>query len=241
MNLSVEINELSARSTTGEVTLLNNVFFTMAGNKIYTVLGKNGSGKSTLIKALPALLDVRFYSINGKINYDGKDVLRMNENDLLKFRREKVKVVFQDAVNSYDPLKKLGYYFKIFNIPQSEADDVLNYFLLPQFDKIKEMYPWQLSGGMAQRFSISLGLLQHPELLLLDEPTSGVDVPISNLILNKLKQFVSEKNNTVLLVTQDIDFAKHSSDFIAHIENKTLAPFIPAYEYFASPERLFRK
>jgi peptide/nickel transport system ATP-binding protein len=240
MRLSVNIEELRLSTSTGEKVLLKDVGFVLDGSSIYTILGKNGSGKSTLIKSLAGLLDKRFYTVRGSVMADNLNITTATEAELMKIRGEKIKYVFQDAINSFDPLRKLGYYFKRFRLEEGEAEKLLSYFLLPKLKDISRMYPYELSGGMAQRFSLIIALLMKPELLILDEPTSGIDPAIANLFLLKIKEFVSEEKKTVLLVTQDIEFAKAAGGFTAHIEEGNLSQFKPSEEYFASDAKLFK-
>ena len=94
------------------------------------------------------------------------------------------------------------------------------------------MYPFEVSGGMAQRISLTLALSAEPELIILDEPTSGIDVGIANLFLLKLKEFAASGNHSVLLVTQDLDFAKRVSNKIARLSNEKLSEFKPVDEFF---------
>jgi ABC-type dipeptide/oligopeptide/nickel transport system ATPase component len=94
------------------------------------------------------------------------------------------------------------------------------------------MYPYETSGGMAQRISLVLALSAQPGLIILDEPTSGIDVGIANLFLFKLKDFVSENNHSVLLVTQDIDFARKISNKIAWLSNGNLSEFKSVEDFF---------
>ena len=104
--------------------------------------------------------------------------------------------------------------------------------VLPAFDKISLMYPLELSGGMAQRLTVVLALAANPELIILDEPTSGIDYTLINLTFLKLKEFVQQNDNAVLLVTQDWNFAEKISDFISLLSNGTLSEFLPANEFF---------
>src|ERR1035437_5990065 len=140
----------------------------------------------------------------GSIIVDNIDITTATEDELMRIRREKIKYVFQDAANSFDPLRKLGYYFKRFKLDKNDSEELLSYFLLPRLNELSKMYPYELSGGMAQRFSFVISLLMNPELLILDEPTSGIDPAIANLYLLKIKEFITGDKKTVLLVTQDI-------------------------------------
>jgi ABC-type dipeptide/oligopeptide/nickel transport system, ATPase component len=240
MKVTVNIKELKLSTSTEEKVLLKDIYFELGEKCIYTILGKNGSGKSTLIKSLAGLLDKRFYSVKGSIIADNIDILAATEDELMSIRREKINYVFQDAANSFDPLRKLGYYFKRFRLDIKESEELLNYFLLPRLNELSQMYPYELSGGMAQRFSFVIALLMNPELLILDEPTSGIDAAIANLFLLKIKEFISGDKKAVLLVTQDIEFAKSAGGFTAHISEGTFFPFKPNEEYFNSEEILFK-
>jgi ABC-type glutathione transport system ATPase component len=240
MKFAVNIKELKLRTSTEEKVLLKDIAFNLEENCIYTILGKNGSGKSTLIKSLAGLLNSKFYSIKGSIIADNIDITTATKEELIKIRKEKIKYVFQDAINSFDPLRKLGYYFKRFGLAKGESENLLSYFLLPPLNELSKMYPYELSGGMAQRVSFVITLLMNPELLILDEPTSGIDTAIANLFLLKIREFITEDRKSVLLVTQDIEFAKSAGGFIAHIDNEILTRFKLNKEYFNSGEVLFK-
>jgi|CZKP01.1.fsa_nt_gi ABC-type glutathione transport system ATPase component len=240
MKVTVKIKELKLSTSTEKKVLLKDIYFDLCEKCIYTILGKNGSGKSTLIKSLAGLLDKRFYSVNGSIIADNIDILTATEDELISIRRKKIKYVFQDAANSFDLLRKLGYYFKRFGLDKDESEKLLGYFLLPHLNELSQMYPYELSGGMAQRLSFVIALLMNPELLILDEPTSGIDPAIANLILLKIKEFISGDKKTVLLVTQDIEFAKSAGGATAHIRDEVLSTFKPNEEYFSSEEILFK-
>jgi peptide/nickel transport system ATP-binding protein len=188
-----------------------------------------------LIKSLTGLLDKKFYLIEGEVFFQGENILKMPEEKLLKLRRNKIKYVFQDAANSFDPLKKLKYYFDNSAGHKSDTELLLEYFLLPVQDELKKMYPYEISGGMAQRIALALALLANPKLLILDEPTSGIDSAIANLMLLKLKDFVSD-GNSVLLVTQDLIFAKKISSKISYLADNRISSFSNPDEFFKIKE-----
>lgn len=238
--LNVLLNKISITNENKERIILKDIVFELDEGNIYTILGKNGTGKSTLLKSLTGLLDDRFYSVRGKVIYNNNDILTSSSDELQKIRKSEIKYVLQDPVNSFDHLKTFGYYFNTLvsfikreasKEVGSEVEELLKFFLLPDSKTLFKMYPYEVSGGMAQRISFILALLAKPKIIFLDEPTSGIDAPIVNLVLLKLKEFV-KKSSIVLMVTQDIELAKNVSNKIALLSDSTLSQFIPPEEFF---------
>jgi len=223
--VNVKLDFLKINSESSSTTLIDNLELQLTPNNIYSVLGKNGTGKTSLILAVTKLLDRRKFSYKGVVKFFGKDIFHLPQSELVKFRAENIRYVFQDPIGCLDPLKNIGYFFERFQFSEVEINEQFNYFQLPSYDKIKKLHPYELSVGMAQRVNIVLSLLAKPKLLILDEPTSALDLPIANLLLQRLKQFAAQENNMVLIVTQDIVFAKKVSNFMAVLADKTLSTF----------------
>ncbi len=236
--LTASIDKVILNRGKSQIVLLSNVEFELEKNKIYTIVGKNGTGKSTFIKTLTGLLDKRFYSVYGKVIFEGKDLLSLDYEELRLIRKQRIKYVFQDARNSFDQLKKFKYYFNSLNVTTAQIDDVLAYFLLPKSKELQKLHPYEVSGGMTQRISLALALLAKPALIILDEPTSGIDSAIANLFLLRLKEFVRDNSNSVLLVTQDLSFANMISDKMALLTNRKFTQFLPPEEFYKSQENI---
>jgi ABC-type glutathione transport system ATPase component len=234
--LSVDINSVSFSKEENKQTILSDIRFNIESGRIYTILGKNGSGKSTLIKSLTALLPKQEYVTSGKVTFKNTGLLECSEEKLREIRKHNIRYVFQDAVNSFDPLKKIKYYFDLINVSPLKIEELLLFFLLPPYKKLSMLHSYELSGGMAQRLLIVLALLANPDLLILDEPTSGVDYAMMNLILLKVKNFVRDNDKSVLIVTQDINFALKSSDNIAYLSDKKLTKFYTRDEFITSQD-----
>ena len=230
--LKVNIENITLSNDIDKNILLRDIRFETNYGKVYTILGRNGAGKSTLIKSLTKLLNENIFSINGTVLFEGKNIFNCSEDGLRSIREYSIRYVFQDAVSSFDPLRTFKYYFDIPGIDKNYIIELLNYFRLPEYNEIVNLFPYEISGGMAQRLSIIIALLAEPELLILDEPTSAIDYTILNLLLIKLKHFTKEEKKTVLLVTQDIKFAEKISDEIAFLSNGTLSAFKLKYEFF---------
>jgi ABC-type glutathione transport system ATPase component len=234
--LSVDINSVSILGEENRETILTDIRFDIDGGKIYSILGKNGSGKSTLIKSLNSLLPEEKYKTSGTVYFRGIDLLTSSDEKLREIRKSNIRYVFQDAANSFDPLKKISYYFDLSNISPLKIEELLLFFLLPTYKKLSGLHSYELSGGMAQRLLIVLALLANPDILILDEPTSGVDYAVMNLILLKIKNFVRDNDKSVLIVTQDINFALKSSDQIAYLSNGNLTQFFTPDVLLNSPD-----
>lgn len=229
--LKVDIKNivLSSKGVTREI--LKNINFNLLGNRIYTILGKNGSGKSTLIKSLTGLLNEYIYRIDGKVLWIDENIFNMDSLRLLELRKKQIRYVLQDLTNNYDPLKKLKYYLENSGIDENSLSLQLKSFLLPDYQTISNLYPYEISGGMAQRLSLMFVIISNPKLLILDEPTSAIDYANVNLIKLKLIEF-KLAGGTVLMVTQDINFAKEISDDIAFLQDKNLSEFRESADFF---------
>lgn len=222
---------------------LSNIEFELPPSSIYSILGKNGEGKSILVKCLTRLLSEKIFSTQGKVSFEDIDLLSIPENELVLLRQKKIKYVFQDAGNLFDPLRELNYYFtKVTSAPESEIHSLLADLLLPEYSELNHKHSYELSIGQLQRLAFCLALLAQPKILILDEPTSALDVGNGNIFLLQLKKFVTEKGGSVLLVTQDIMFAYKASDKIAYLENGTLTEFFTVDEFSKNhPDNLFIK
>ncbi len=223
--LKVEIKHLIFKNNSIKKEILKNINFLLKPGNIYSIFGLNGSGKTTLLNSIIGNLDKRFYSLSGNIYWDETNIFSFTEKQKREFRKKYVRYVFQDAITSFDPLKKLGYYFKNIAASRDERKDLLNYFHLPDYKTISDMHSFELSGGMAQRLSVVLALLSGAKLILLDEPTSALDIPVSNLLRFKLEEFCRSKNVIILVVTQDLKFGLNVSDYVAFLKNGKLSAF----------------
>lgn len=224
--LNANIKNISINLRSSFKDIMFNISFSIPVNSVYTILGRNGSGKSTLIKALSGMLDKRFYNIIGNVEWKGKDLLTIKSTELLKIRMNEIRYVFQDSLRSFDPLKRLKYYFDNCYSSQEQFENLLQEFQLPDYKSISEKYPYELSGGMLQRLNFVLALSAEPELLILDEPTSAIDPINSLLLLNAIQKMVLNKNNSTLIVTQDILFSEKISDKIAFLNEGSLTEFL---------------
>ncbi len=219
---NIQINKISINTGISSKCIIEKCYLNIQKNKTYILLGSNGSGKTTLALALTDLLNKNIFTIDGKIWYKGINLLDCGENELNEIRRFNIKYVFQDPVHTFNPLKKISYYFYSLKISNKEINEMLNFFLLPPLEVLGKLMPHEVSVGMAQRISISLAFLSKPELIIMDEPNSALDLASSNLLLQKIKEFTAN-GSSVLVITQDLPFSQKAGDEIAVLKDKTVA------------------
>jgi len=223
----VSINSVSVKDGNAFRPVLNNFSFTLAPNNIYTIVGKNGQGKSTLIRLFANLLDTKEWKVDACIENNGVNILSLPYSKLTELRQKEIHYVFQDPINSFDPLKKIGYYFTPYNNNLFSVEELFLFFKLPSAKEIFKLHSYELSGGMAQRISIALALLKDPALLILDEPTSGIDAETVDLLEQALVEFIKKPDKIILLITQELSFAKAVTNKIAMLINGMLTDFMP--------------
>lgn len=191
-------------------TALNSVNMNFEKNKFYTILGENGAGKSTLLKSI-----VKLTSYKGSITYKGSSIQKINSYDLAK-------VIGYVSQNPNDYISKDTVYEEVkFTLDNFKIDDssriesILKDFKLYQY---KDKNPRDLSGGEKQRLAIASVLVMSPEILLLDEPTRGLDYSNKKNLGHMLRKFV-DSGRTLIMITHDIDFAADFSDDILLLIN----------------------
>ena len=186
------------------------------------MIGESGCGKSTLGLSIMNLLPENTSSIDkGKILFNGKDLSKLNENELQKIRGNKISMIFQEPMTSLNPLFKIGRQIgeplKIHkNLRGHELKDKVIQLLkdahIPNPVKIYNVYPHNLSGGMRQRVMIAMALSCEPEILIADEPTTALDVTMQAQILYLLKHLNERKNTSILFITHDLSVVAEICD-----------------------------
>ena len=203
------------------IKILDNVDVNIEDGETVAVMGASGSGKSTLARILLRLEKAD----SGKIVFDKKDITRMFHSQLREFRKS-IQFISQRPESFLDPMMKLEISLReglnVFSLPNSE--EKIDYFLdVVQLNKsILQRYPHQVSGGEIQRICIARALILEPKMLVLDEPTSMLDISVQAQILNLLKRIQKEQNLSYFYITHDNVLAKYLCDRVLYLKNKTL-------------------
>jgi len=211
----------------GRVRVLENVALRVKKGEIIGVVGESGSGKTTLGLAIIGLLDSPPADIiDGSIVFEGHDMRKMNPVEISRFRGTGIGMVFQESLAALNPVYKteaqlresievLRKAQKLDLTPSTEANmmiEILKDLRLDKPEVVLRKYPHELSGGMRQRISIAMAIVEKPRLLILDEVTTGLDVYIQNRMLNILKDLNRRTGTTMILITHDLTVASQICD-----------------------------
>lgn len=233
----------------GTVHALDHVNFTVLKNERFGIIGETGCGKSVTSLAIMRLIEQPGEIVEGEIIFDGKDLVKTQENTLNTIRGREISMIFQEPLSSLNPVMKVGFQIgesiaRIKNTSikacKNDIAEVLRAVDLDP-DRVANLYPHELSGGMAQRIMIAMALSSKPKLLIADEPTSALDVTIQAQIMNLLDDLVSKMNNTVILITHDLGVAAQFCDKIMIMYAGTAVEQAKTEELFANPLHPYTK
>ena len=211
---SVKNLSIGFRSQKGkEISILRNVTTNIKKGETVGIVGESGSGKSTLALAMMGYVKHGLFTMGGECLFDTSNLLNMNNKDLEKIRGRKIAMIPQNAGQSLTPNLKIGYQIEEAlklhtNLNEKERKDRISVLLkdvrLPSPDTMALRYPHELSGGQQQRVAVAMALAGNPELLLLDEPTTGLDVTTQAHVLELLKDIAKDTGTSMVYVSHDL-------------------------------------
>ena len=202
------------------IVAVNNVSFGIERpGQALALVGESGCGKTTLAAALQQLLP-RDAELSGKVFFDGEELLSLPEAELNKrVRWKKVAWVPQGAANALNPVFTIGNQIRetlgVHGVTNNEEEMFRLLEIVGLSRENAKSYPYELSGGMQQRACIATAIALHPKLILLDEPTSSLDVSIQGAIINLLESLKREFFSSYIFITHDITLAKELCEFFA--------------------------
>lgn len=227
---------------------VKNVSFTIRSGEVMGLVGESGSGKSTLGTAILRLLDPPGMITGGKVIFDGKDITNLPEDKLRPLRWSEISTVFQSSMNALNPVVNIGKQFRDViethtNLSERQIEQRIAELLTlvdidPSFAKF---YPHELSGGMKQRVAIALALALEPKLVILDEPTTGLDVVVQRAILESLKRIQQEQKFAVLVISHDLGAIMEIADRVAVMFNGEIVDNQPARDILLQPKHPYSR
>jgi peptide/nickel transport system ATP-binding protein len=225
----------------GPVHAVDDVSFSLYPGEVVGLAGESGSGKSTIAHALLRILHPPALITGGQVLFTGRDVLEMSEAELEQFRWHEMSIVFQSAMNALNPVMRIRDQLldvmQAHGIPAHEAHQrAVRLFDLVGIEPGRlDAYPHQLSGGMRQRAVIAIALTLAPPLLIMDEPTTALDVVVQKDILRQIVRLKEELGFSILFITHDLSLLVEFSDHIAIMYAGEIVEKAPARELFERP------
>ncbi len=228
----------------GEVKAVDNVSFDLERGESLALAGESGCGKSTLGFSLINLLPPPGRIVGGSIRIDGIEVVGMPEDRLRsEVRWRKISMIFQGAMNALNPVHTIGRQLAeplVFHQGVSWADAISRareYLELVGLDPdIVNRYPHELSGGMKQRAVIAMALLEHPDLVIADEPTTALDVIVQAQILNLMKSLKRKLNLSIIMISHDLAVLSEIADRIAIMYAGKIVEIGPSEKVYGNPK-----
>ncbi|MFX1524222.1 MAG: ABC transporter ATP-binding protein [Promethearchaeota archaeon] len=257
-NVILEVKNLTTYFYTeeGVVKAVEGVSFQIKQGETLGLVGETGCGKS--VTALSILKLVRPPGVieSGQVFFEGEDLHKKSTDEFLRYRGNRITMIFQDPLNSLNPVFKIGDQISevyrlhledellveavksntsIYDIARKWSQKMLKDLNIPTPRVIFDRYPHELSGGMRQRVQIAMGLACSPRLLIADEPTTALDVTIQNQILKLMKDLKKKYNTSILFITHDLGIISKMCDRVAVMYSGFIVEYGDINKLFRTP------
>ncbi len=240
--LSVKNLTIRYQADRGEVQAVSDVSFDIGKGEFFGLAGESGCGKSTIAFAIMRLLKGAAKVTEGTVEFNGRNVLVFNQEELRCFRWEKSSMVLQSAMNNLNPVVTIGSQLMDAitaheRVSAKEAAERAKKLLaLVNIDENRiKAYPHELSGGMRQRVVIAMALALKPELVIFDEPTTALDVVVQYNIIRRIKELKENMGFSVLFITHDLPLMLEMCDRIAIMYAGRMVEISPVKNMLAGP------
>ena len=211
--LKIKDLELSFKMYEGISYVLKKINLELLKGEKVALVGESGSGKSVTTKLILGLLNQKNVSKKGEIIFNNRNIIDLPQSEFKKIRGNNISIIFQDPIAALNPVFKIKEQFYEVNLNNSHftkknsflrAAEALEKVSIRDPERVLESYPFQLSGGLAQRVVITMAMINKPQLLLADEPSTALDVTIQNQALDLMNDLTKETNTAVLLITHNM-------------------------------------
>jgi peptide/nickel transport system ATP-binding protein len=244
-NLSVDFH-----TAQGVVHAVRDVSWALDRGETLAILGESGSGKSVSASAVMNLIDVPPGEIvSGEILFDGKNLLAMDDAARCEINGKKIAMIFQDPLSHLNPVYTVGFQIAEMMTAHGVAKDdararaleLLQRVGIPEPDTKIDAYPHQFSGGQRQRLMIAMALALKPYVLIADEPTTALDVPVQAQILSLLEELQEETGMALLLITHDLGVVAEMADRVVVMNAGEMVETGGAAEVYRNPRHPYTK
>jgi peptide/nickel transport system ATP-binding protein len=246
MRKLIEVENLVVHVDTndGPVEVLDDVNFAVHAGEILGLVGESGSGKSVTATTILGMIRRPGRVLAGSVRFEGLDLLRLPEDEMMRYRGRRIALIPQSYRSALNPVISAGRQIsRLSEIHQGctraqahrRALELLDLVGVADPARRMQQYPHQLSGGMCQRVMIAMALATSPQLLIADEPTTGLDVSTAARILDLLRDLRNRTGAAILLITHDLGIVAQTCQRVAVMHAGQLVETAPVRELFRSP------
>lgn len=223
---------------------VNGVSLTLDEDSILGVVGESGSGKTVTALSVLQLVPFPGQIVQGSIAYNGRELLTMSSEQIRHIRGKEISLIFQDAGAALNPVIPIGKQVEEIVLEHTDmsrrraralAIDLLAQMGIPDAKNMLNRYPFQLSGGMAQRVMMAIGVALKPKVLIADEPTSNLDVTLQAEILYRLTQLREHNHSAIMLITHDLGVIAQMAQTVAVMYGGAIVEYTDTRALFAKP------
>lgn len=249
----LDVNDLTVEFATrrGIVRAIQHVNVSVAKGETLGIVGESGSGKSVTSYAVMRILDRAGKIADGSIMFSGIDVKNASENEMRDLRGREISMIFQNPRAALNPIRKVGdqiedvlrQHVQQFTVNDrgEKAIEALEQVKIASPRERYHAYPFELSGGMCQRVVIALALACNPQLLIADEPTTGLDVTTQKAVMDLIVELTKSRGMSTILITHDLGLAAAYCDRVVVMEKGNVVETALSKDIFAKPEHPYTR
>ena len=243
--LEVRNLKVSFRTEDGVVKAVDGVSFTLSPREVLGIVGESGSGKSVTMMSVLRLINDPNMRVEGEVIYKGRDVMKLDKDQMQEVRGGDIAMIFQDPMTSMNPVYRIGDQISEAILTHQDVDkrtahkravDLLKQVGIPQAEMRVDDFPHQFSGGMRQRAMIAMALANNPDILIADEPTTALDVTIQAQIIELLDKLKDDFGSAIILITHDLGVVADIADRIAVMYAGRIVEFGAKRDLFYDPQ-----
>jgi peptide/nickel transport system ATP-binding protein len=242
----LDVRDLRTTFTTddGLVGAVDGVSFTVEPGQVVGIVGESGCGKSVTCLTVMGLNDPKSATSTGEVLFHGEDLLKASPKRLREIRGNEIAMIFQDPMTALNPVHTIGRQLAEAALlhndmskkqARARAVEMLGVVGIPRPDRRVDDYPHQFSGGMRQRVMIAMALINSPELLIADEPTTALDVTTQAQILRVIKRLQDEFGTALIMITHDLGVVAETADDVVVMYSAKVVESAPVHEIFKRP------
>ena len=248
----LDVHDLTVEFATrrGIVRAVKNVNITVAKGETLAIVGESGSGKSVTSYAVMRILDRAGRIAEGTVMFSGVDLRATPEADMRDLRGREMSMIFQSPRLALNPIRKVGKQIEDVLLQHAQVDsdqvsekaiEVLEQVRIARPRERYHAYPFELSGGMCQRVVIALALACKPQLLIADEPTTGLDVTTQKAVMDLVVELTRERNMSTILITHDLGLAAAYCDRVVVMEKGNVVETAKSETIFKAPSHRYTR